>query len=287
MIMATPKKATGNLIWLLLACSCVLVTPRFFFSQTEDLTIELSTTNSHRCDVAEFFGGVKSAAGQPNYIRFAQPKYLPSPTNPAVLVSTAVLKKPFEVLRLDPCTRSNEIVEITGLKLITQEKTQEFFPSSLEFECTNCELQRTEAETIVVRVHGTDAQLVLKNNDQKILNQTNRALKIYYLLRLFAYAGFIISLSWLLIILAAKSKHLLFVFGTSNIAALICFAILYKKRFSLGFNLPFGDDIFESGMALMHLAKYSRYTDVFLYVVPLGLSLTFLTVLLWWRQKKS
>lgn len=285
--MATSKKATGNLIWLLLACSSVLVAPKFFFSQTEDLTIELTTNNSHHCDVAEFFGGVKSATGLPNYIRFAQPKYLPSPTNPSVLTSTAVLKKPFEILRLDPCTRSNETVEITGLKLITQEKTIEFSPSELDLECTNCELKLTGVGTIVVTVHGTDSQLVLKNSDEKIFSHINSALEIYKYLRLMAYVGFASVLCWLLFILTGKSRKLLIAFGLSNFIALISFYVLYKKRFSLGLNLPFGDDIFESGVALMHLIKYSRYTDVVLYVVPLFISMAIFSGILWWRNKKS
>ena len=286
MIMPSSKKTTGNLIWLLLVCSAVLIAPKFLFSQTESLTVELQTRTGHNCDDAEFFGGVKSKTGLPNYVRFAHSKYFASTAQANTLVSTGVLQKPFVVLRIDPCTRSDETIEITALSIASQGKSLLRTPAELDFECTNCDLKRTDSGTIVVTVRGADSQLVLKNADESFFSSTNSSLELYSMLQIAAYFGFSLSLGWLLLILMGKSSLLLALI-ISNAAALISFFILYKKRFSLGFNLPFGDDIFESGVALMHYAKYSRYTDLVLYLVPLLASLVVFCGLLWWKRNRK
>ena len=286
MIMPSSKKTTGNLIWLLLACSAVLIAPKFLFSQTESLTIELQTRKGHNCDEAEFFGGVKTKTGLPNYVRFAHSKYSVSTSQANTLVSTGVLQKPFAVLRIDPCTRSDETIEITGLTLTTQAKSLQQGLQELDFECTNCDLKRTDSGTVVVTVTSADSQLVLKNFDESFFSNTSHSLELYSKLQIAAFFGFALSLGGLVLILTEKS-WLAQALIISNAIALISFFILYKKRFSLGFNLPFGDDIFESGVALMHYAKYSRYTDLVLYVVPLLASLVVFCGILWWKRNSK
>lgn len=112
-------------------------------------------------------------------------------------------------------------------------------------------------------------------------------LENYHHLLILSWVILTFTFAFLLLTLTTKSRALLISLVLGNVAAVASFYLLYKKRFSLGFNLPFGNDVFESGIANMHLTKYSRYTDVVIYGVPLFISLVVVAGILWWSKRKK